>query len=93
MCIRDRNRALLILQQERIQETEQGLYLNQGPLVVGIDKDPERDLKKDPYPLLEEELKRSLLGEEILDLHLRTEEDLGLHPLQEYVQTPCGKEE
>ena len=34
----------------------------------------------------------SLLAEEILDLHLRTDVDLDLHQSQEYVQTPYGKE-
>ena len=79
------NRTLLILQKEKIQETEQGLYLNQGPLIVGIDKDLEGDLKKDPYPLLKEEHKESLLVVEIIDLHLRTEIDLDLHQSQEHV--------
>ena len=76
-----------------IQETDQVLYLNQGPLVVGIGKDPERDLQKGLHPLLVKEHKESLVAEEIPDLHLRTEVGLDLHPPQEYVQTPCGKEE
>ena len=64
-----------------------------GPLVVGLDKDPDRDPERGPHPLLVKEHKESLLAEEILDLHLGTEVDLDLHPPQEYVQTPCGKEE
>ena len=40
--------------------------VSQPRLIVGIDKDLEGDLKEDPYPLLKEELKRSLLGKEIL---------------------------
>ena len=74
-------------------ETKQGLYLNQGLSVAGIDTDPVRDLEKNPHPLLVKKYKESLLAEEILDLHLRTEVGLDLHPLQEYAQTPCGKEE
>ena len=64
-----------------------------GLVVVGIVLDLERDLEKSPHPLFVQEHKASLLVEEILDLHLRTEVDLDLHQSQEYVQTLYGKEE
>ena len=42
--------------------------------------DPERDLGKDPHPLLKMELRGSLLGGEILDLYQMMEADPDLHP-------------
>ena len=58
---------------ERENPRNRARSVSQPRLIVGIDKDLEGYLKKDPYPLLKEELKRSLLGEEIL------------HPPQEHV--------
>ena len=43
--------------------------------------DPERDLGKDPHPLLKWELRESLLGGEMLDLHQMKEAGPDLHPL------------
>ena len=55
--------------------------------------DLERDLGKDPHPLLETKLKKSLLEGEILDLHLIIEVDPDLHLLlEESIQTPFGKD-
>ena len=55
--------------------------------------DPERDLGKDPHPLLKMELRESLLGGEILDLHQMMEADPDLHPPQEEsIQAPFGKD-
>ena len=55
--------------------------------------DPERDLGKDPHPLLKLELRESLLGGKILDLHQMMEADPDLHPLlEEDTQTPFGKD-
>ena len=72
---------------------EQGLFLNLGLVVVGIVLDLERDLEKSPHPLIVQDHKESLLAEEILDLHLKTEVDLDLHQSQKYVQTLYKKEE
>ena len=53
----------------------------------------ERDLGRDPHPLLKMELRDSHLGGEILDLHQMMEADPDLHPLlEESIQTPFGKD-
>ena len=56
--------------------------------------DLERDLGKDPHPLLKIlELRESLLGGEILDLHQMMEIGPDLHHLlEESIQTPFGKD-
>ena len=55
--------------------------------------DPESDLGKDLHPLLKLELRESLLGGEILDLHQMMEAGPDLHPLlEESIQTPFGKD-
>ena len=55
--------------------------------------DPERDLGKDPHPLLKMELRESLLGGETLHLHQMIEAGPDPHPLlEESVQTPFGKD-
>ena len=55
--------------------------------------DPERDLGKDPHPLLKLELRESLLEGEILDLHQMMEAGPDLHfLLEESIQTPFGKD-
>ena len=52
-----------------------------------------KDLGKDPYPLLNMEFRESLIGGEILDLHLMTGVGPDLHPLLEKdIQTPFGKD-
>ena len=55
--------------------------------------DLEKDLGKDPHPLLKMELRESLPGEEVLDLHQMMEADPDPHPpLEESIQTPFGKD-
>ena len=55
--------------------------------------DPERDLGKDPHPLLKLELRESLLRGEMLDLHQMMEVGTDLHHLlEESTQTPFGKD-
>ena len=54
--------------------------------MVGIVLDLERDLEKSLHPLFVQEHKESLLAEEILDLHLKTEVDLDFHQSQKHVQ-------
>ena len=50
---------------EREDPRNRARSISQPRLIVRIEKDLEGDLKKDPNPLLKEELKRSLLEEEI----------------------------
>ena len=51
--------------------------------------DPEIDLGEDPCPPLKMELRESLLGGEILDLHQMMEAGPDPHPLlEESIQTP-----
>ena len=55
--------------------------------------DLERDLGKDPHPFLKMELRESLLGGEILDLHQMVEVGPDIHHLlEESIQTPFGKD-
>ena len=55
--------------------------------------DPEKDLGKDHHPLFKVEHRKSLQGEETLDLHPMLETDPGLHPLlEEDTQNPFGKD-
>ena len=55
--------------------------------------DPERDLGKDPHPLLKMGSIESLQGGEILDLHQMMEVGPDLHPLlEEDTQSPFGKD-
>ena len=55
-------------------------------------RDRQRSIERS-RPLLVKEHRESLLEEETLDLHLVIEVGLDLHTLQEYIQTPFGKEE
>ena len=55
--------------------------------------DPEKDLGKDPHPLLKMKPRESLLGGEIQDLYQMMEAGPDLHPLLgENIQTPFGKD-
>ena len=55
--------------------------------------DPERDLGKDPHPLLKMGSIESLQRREILDLHQMMEVGPDLHPLlEEDTQSPFGKD-
>ena len=55
--------------------------------------DLEKDLGKDPHPLLKMEFIESLQGEEILDLHQMMGVGPDLHPLlEEDTQSPFGKD-
>ena len=55
--------------------------------------DPERDLGRDPHPLLKMAFLGSLQGEEILDLHQMMEVGPDLHPLlEEDTQSSFGKD-
>ena len=47
---------------------------------------------KDPHLLLVKEHRESLPEEETIDLHLMIEVGLDLHRLQEYIQSPFGKD-
>ena len=54
---------------------------------------PERDVGKDPHPLLKMEFIDSLQGGEILDLHQMMEVGPDLHPLlEEDTWSSCGKD-